>query len=225
MYSILLMNRQSSVGRTSKTKERLSDRISVSCALQAIALSQFPVYFFFSGLYYTDCVSTAVVLIAYALSQRGAAYVSAWCLCLAVFIRQTNAVWCLFIWALNVLDIIDPDGSVAGGSQSFFLAVFLLMKRAWLNKGRIFLRTSLQLVPVAGLIYFVIINGSIVAGDKEAHKPQLHAMQLLYCLSFCTLAAAPVIVTPSRCVSWIKIAHCHLPCELQITYLDTDKNS
>ena len=202
MYLILSTNRRYTLTRTSQSSVTTISGISIPCALQAIALSQFPLHFFFSGLYYTDCVSTAMVLIAYAMAQRSVVHVSAWCLCLAVFIRQTNVIWCLFIWALTVLDISDPGESIVLGIHNLPSAVKLLLKRVWLHRSRIILKTSLQLVPVASLAYFVYVNGSIVAGDKEAHKPELHIMQFLYCLGFCTAAAAPFLITPIRYASF-----------------------
>lgn len=169
-------------------------------ALQAAALTQFPLHYFFGGLYYTDTPSTAFVLAGYASAQRRHYLLSAVCLSAAVYIRQTNAVWCLFVFALSVLDIIDPSGDVTTGDAGPIAATVGLLQMAIAHLGRVIRRTAALLLPVVGLACFVVQNGSIVAGDREAHRVQFHGMQLLYFLTFFTVAAAPLTMRPARVV-------------------------
>lgn len=67
---------------------------------EALNLCLFPPLFFFSGLYYTDVLSTLVIVVAYFAFQRGAggAYVGGGLLAyglgvVGLVMRQTNVFW------------------------------------------------------------------------------------------------------------------------------------
>jgi alpha-1,2-glucosyltransferase len=55
----------------------------------------------------------------------------------------------------------------------------------------------LVLVPGA-FLGFVVFNKGIVVGDRTAHSPVLHLMQLNYCAAWLTLSLAPITCTPAR---------------------------
>ena len=56
---------------------------------------------------------------------------------------------------------------------------------------------SLALVPFL-FVVFVVVNGSIVVGDKAHHEPALHFVQPLYFVLFSAAALAPLHFTPHR---------------------------
>ena len=59
----------------------------------SVNLSLCPVLYFFSFLYYTDQVSTAMVLLTLCLQLSGQLWLSAFSGLLSVLCRQTNIVW------------------------------------------------------------------------------------------------------------------------------------
>ena len=46
---------------------------------------------------------------------------------------------------------------------------------------------------MAAFVVFVAVNGAVVVGDKSAHQPQLHLMQLPYLAAFFTCVLAPAL--------------------------------
>jgi alpha-1,2-glucosyltransferase len=83
----------------------------------AVNIALFPPLFFFSGLYYTDVLSTCVVLLAYReFLQRKGAYTNSTTGSFTVFVtgllsllmRQTNIFWvAVFMGALEVMRCIE----------------------------------------------------------------------------------------------------------------------
>jgi alpha-1,2-glucosyltransferase len=98
--------------------------------------------------------------------------------------------------------------------QSLVAELASLLHSAWQIRGQLLVQFwPLLLLPVA-FCTFVVLNGSITLGDKEAHAPSAHLMQPLYWALFCLVNAAPLLLQPSitgplvanvkaRPVSWV----------------------
>lgn len=79
----------------------LSDR---KATLMALVISLYPLHWFFTFLYYTDVASLTAFLAMYLACLRKRYFLSALFGALAIFIRQTNVVWMLFVACSGVLD-------------------------------------------------------------------------------------------------------------------------
>ena len=90
--------RDTSSSSPTSSSSTSTSKSSASASARAVVLSLFPPHVFLCGLYYTETPSTAFVLSAYAAARNGRTILSACALGAAVITRQTNAVWCLFIW-------------------------------------------------------------------------------------------------------------------------------
>ncbi|OAY24834.1 dol-P-Glc:Glc(2)Man(9)GlcNAc(2)-PP-Dol alpha-1,2-glucosyltransferase isoform X2 [Manihot esculenta] len=79
----------------------LSKRKAVSFA---VILALYPLHWFFSFLYYTDVASLTAVLAMYLTCLKKKYYFSALLGAFAVFIRQTNIIWMLFVACTGIID-------------------------------------------------------------------------------------------------------------------------
>lgn len=106
-----------------------------SNALTAFNIASFPPLFFFGGLYYTDVMSTAAVLISYDMFIKRAANPQ-WSITndlltvvigvVALFFRQTNIFWvAVFPAGLTVIQVLKENGHTSaiatGQSYSSFI--------------------------------------------------------------------------------------------------------
>lgn len=85
-----------------------------AAAQTAVNVALFPLIFFFGGLFYTDVWSTVLVLAAYLATLRDRAWAAALLAWLALWFRQTNVVWVVFmagvcaVRTLERLQSLDP---------------------------------------------------------------------------------------------------------------------
>ncbi|CCJ28716.1 unnamed protein product [Pneumocystis jirovecii] len=86
---------------------------------EAILLTQFPLLYFYSTLYYTDILSTLLVFLSLYLTLRKQHKTSAMISFLSLAIRQTNVIWVLFLISLSIFPpqifkpkIIDTEFTV-----------------------------------------------------------------------------------------------------------------
>jgi alpha-1,2-glucosyltransferase len=91
----------------------LSDR---KATFMALVMSLYPLHWFFTFLYYTDVASLTAVLAMYLTCLKRRYVLSALFGTLAVFIRQTNVVWMLFVACSGILDF-TLDSSKQKGKQ------------------------------------------------------------------------------------------------------------
>ncbi|KAG2444946.1 hypothetical protein HXX76_001682 [Chlamydomonas incerta] len=74
--------------------------------------------------------------------------------------------------------------------------------RAWRRRGRLAAALWPLLLPPAGFVAFLIRNGgSVVLGDKEAHKPVKHGAQLLYFAAWSGLMLWPQLLPAAAAVA------------------------
>jgi alpha-1,2-glucosyltransferase len=181
------------------------------------------------------------VLLTELLLARGATYSAAVSAAAAIAMRQTNAVLVTFLTGAAMLQMVlqqlqqqqspaaEADsirvtrskqgaGAQTGQQQQqrqgLLAELTSLLQCVWQIKGQLLVQFwPLLLLPVA-FCAFVVWNGSITLGDKEAHAPSAHLMQPLYWGLFCLVNAAPLLLQPSitgplvaniraRPVSWV----------------------
>ncbi|KAB1224100.1 Dol-P-Glc:Glc(2)Man(9)GlcNAc(2)-PP-Dol alpha-1,2-glucosyltransferase [Morella rubra] len=82
--------------------------------ISAVVLALYPLHWFFTFLYYTDVAALTTVLAMYLASLKKRYWLSALLGALAVFIRQTNIIWMLFVACTGVIDstITHPKNNV-----------------------------------------------------------------------------------------------------------------
>lgn len=73
-------------------------------------------------------------------------------------------------------------------------SVSTLLTTAWTTKAGLARDYCLLLLLPVAFVVFVIWNGGITLGDREAHAPTRHLMQPLYFALFCLANAAPLLL-------------------------------
>jgi alpha-1,2-glucosyltransferase len=168
-----------------KPESDVADPTNTVDAHVAANIGLFPPLFFFSALYYTDLVSTAVVLLHYHLLLRslrkgfidGVTGVLLVILGLvALLFRQTNIFWvAVFPAGLSVLNYFDTSKQNQSGARS--LTYTNIMQRSW-EKSELFS------MP----IYEASLEGE---ADPYHHTYQrrTHSNDIDYFMFLCSLAA------------------------------------
>lgn len=72
-----------------------------------------------------------------------------------------------------------------------------ILGNVWRLKFSLLTQYCLLLVLPVAFAAFVVWNGGITLGDREAHAPASHLMQPLYFALFCLASAAPVLLQPA----------------------------
>jgi alpha-1,2-glucosyltransferase len=72
-----------------------------------------------------------------------------------------------------------------------------LLCNAWDRRVALMQAYCLLLALPVAFVAFVVWNGGITLGDKEAHAPTLHLMQPLYLALFCLASAGPLLLQPA----------------------------
>ncbi|KAF8609686.1 glucosyltransferase [Ceratobasidium sp. AG-I] len=178
--------------------------------LESIAISAFPIAWFFSFLYYTELGSVFFVLATVLAAGRGAHILAAIMGAISCTFRQTNIVWIAYAAAFSILQdmrrkrvrsqasknhsgpavLYDPmalDASLSDIPKilcSIPSVLPSIISTAWP-----------YVLPVIGFASFVIWNGGIVLGDKSNHVPALHVPQVYYFTAFASLFGLPVLVS------------------------------
>jgi alpha-1,2-glucosyltransferase len=192
----------------------------------ALVVGLLPTQLFFAFMFYTDVASLLFLLLTELLLVRGATYAAAAAGAAAIGMRQTNAVWVTFLTGAAMLQYLlqqrqhqrqhqHPSAKDSGGSngsssvsstkqqgaseqqQNPAAELFSLLGCAWQHKGALLARFWLLLLLPSAFCVFVVWNGSITLGDKEAHAPSAHLMQPLYFGVFLLSNAALLLLQPS----------------------------
>jgi len=179
-------------------------------------ISLLPVLFMFTFMYYTDPVSTAMVLLTYCLHLSGQDWLAAFAGFLSVLCRQTNIVWVFLAAAETAGELVTsevrlhqartkhpPTLSLTMGGQLWELGMGLvdLARYPW----RILRILGLVVVSCGGYLLvgvaflgFVHLNQGIVVGDRSAHTATVHLLQLGYFAAFFTGLTLPFAVKNLR---------------------------
>ncbi|KAK4197300.1 family 59 putative glycosyltransferase [Triangularia verruculosa] len=184
----------------------------------AINTALMPVVFFFSGLYYTDPLSTLVVLLSYRHhlqrvgSKRPGLLSDVWTILLgvaALFMRQTNVFWVVvYIGGLEAVHVLrsvkpaaqeflttlhDPPLSKSGPDDWLFCLLTIAVT-ALCNPAKV-IRQIWPHITILGLFLgFVAWNGGVVLGDKSNHIATIHLAQMLYLWPFFAFFSLPLFL-------------------------------
>lgn len=90
-----------------------------------------------------------------------------------------------------------PQQQPQGGVVDMLRELCSLLLAAWQHKVQLLAKFWLLLLLPVAFCAFVVLNGSITLGDKEAHAPSAHLMQPLYFGLFCLANAALLLLQPS----------------------------
>ncbi|VDO40128.1 unnamed protein product [Onchocerca flexuosa] len=161
---------------TSKLNSRYLEFI-----LSSLIVLLLPVLFHSSLLYYTDLLSITTLLWAISL-QPG--ILSSFIFAISICTRQTNIIWAA-VYGLTHLFILFKK--LNKNTLSIMVLIRSLL-HFW----------SLLLLPIGFITFFILNGNSIVLGDRLAHQPVPHFMQICYFLIFLCFSAAPLLVFSSK---------------------------
>lgn len=136
----------------------------------------FPLMAFYSNLYYTDVISTLLVV---AGSVMPNALTSSLFFSISLWFRQTNIIWAGFVGFVKLWKVSPYD--VRGLWKYWNITV------------------PFTLVAVQFVAYLVWNNGAITLGDQDNHTVSLHFAQILYFFLFTAAFSIPLLE-----IKWIR---------------------
>jgi len=187
-------------------KEAYSDILGL---WSSVNIALLPVLYFYSYLYYTDQVSTCMVLLTLCLHLGDQDWLAGFTGALSILCRQTNIIWVFFCAAMTAGNIAisevrhhqmtskqPPTFSLNTSGQLWELYVGLSqILQSW----KMFRLLRLILVKCGGYIIvgimflaFVHINNGVVVGDRSAHMVTIHLPQICYFAAFFTVLTLPL---------------------------------
>ncbi|XP_029143011.1 dol-P-Glc:Glc(2)Man(9)GlcNAc(2)-PP-Dol alpha-1,2-glucosyltransferase-like, partial [Protobothrops mucrosquamatus] len=186
--------------------------------LSTLTLAIFPTLYFFTFLYYTDTGSTFFILFAYLMCLYGNHKTSAFLGFCGVMFRQTNIVWTVFCggsvvaeklsesWKVELLKSKEKKNLLTQNlfSESIRIVRFVLgYFTSFKNLSNVILLIWPYITVMVAFATFIVLNGGIVLGDRSSHEACLHFPQLFYFFSFSLFFSFPLIVTPSKVISFL----------------------
>uniref|UniRef100_A0A1B6LAR4 Dol-P-Glc:Glc(2)Man(9)GlcNAc(2)-PP-Dol alpha-1,2-glucosyltransferase n=1 Tax=Graphocephala atropunctata TaxID=36148 RepID=A0A1B6LAR4_9HEMI len=183
--------------------------------MTAANLAMLPPLYFFTFLYYTDTVSTCLVLLCYLLHLQRRPWLAATAGFMAVITRQTNIIWVAFFAFETIIEYLKEEAvwrrkkkitSVVESSFKYLqilnFVVIDLSKQDSYKVGHFIGRVLSSVIGylMIGLMFFgfVVYNRGIVVGDRTAHSVTLHLPQLLYFALFASVFSGPHFVVKVR---------------------------
>lgn len=187
---------------------RFKEMGSFVTTLHTINISILPPLYFFAHLYYTDVISVSAVLALYYYWLKSFHKSAAICGFASIMMRQTNVVWVSMFLGVSVINLLvklirdqmkyNADYRSAK-LKGFFHSTVILAKSLDLLK---FIKQVLSLswcyiLVICAFLMFVILNGSIVVGDKSAHIATVHVPQVFYFSVFAVFFGFPLLLHKS----------------------------
>uniref|UniRef100_A0A1B6IPA8 Dol-P-Glc:Glc(2)Man(9)GlcNAc(2)-PP-Dol alpha-1,2-glucosyltransferase n=1 Tax=Homalodisca liturata TaxID=320908 RepID=A0A1B6IPA8_9HEMI len=183
--------------------------------MTAANLAMLPPLYFFTFLYYTDIVSTCLVLLCYLLHLQHRPWLAATAGFMAVITRQTNIIWVAFFAFETIIEYLKEEAvwrrkkkitSVVESSFKYLqilnFVVIDLSKQDSYKIGHFIGRVLSSVIGylLIGLMFFgfVVYNRGIVVGDRTAHAVTIHLPQLLYFALFASVFSGPHFVVKVR---------------------------
>lgn len=179
----------------------------------SVNMSLCPVLYFYSYLYYTDQVATAMVLLTLCLHLAGRDWLASFTGILAVLCRQTNIVWVFLCGATAAGHILvteirlhqattkhPPTISLTTAGQLRELGIGvadLVRGHTWKLMrvlGLALVRCGGYVMVGLGFLAFVHLNNGVVVGDRSAHVATCHLTQLAYFAAFFSALTLPFAV-------------------------------
>lgn len=176
---------------------------SLPALLATIRLSLLPISVFFVSLYYTDSLSTMCILAVIYTTQwndsvvrplRSRQFLKLFICLFAVFVRQTNVIWIAFALALQLADLYDHSTC----DYSLFQSINKFVRHCLASLDVVVSISWPYLVSLFAFVIFVIVNGSIVVGDKSNHSMTVHLVFPLYLAALTVKTSAVSIFFRSR---------------------------
>jgi alpha-1,2-glucosyltransferase len=105
---------------------------------------------------------------------------------LAIFVRQNNLIWILYLIIYRVLSDHKKQILVPKSLPSHFITIIKILLT---NKWQILRQCRFQIAVVVLFLGFIRVynNGQLVFGDHSHHQLTFHPNQLLYLSLFCLL--------------------------------------
>ena len=203
------------------------DESGVKLALTTLALSWFPVLYFFTFLFYTDQGAIFMVLIMYLFFLNGNNLTASALGAAAIMFRQTNIIWVVYVAGLVVrkqlmlwMMKINEKKDVKLDSLSdwdFLKLTVITLKECYFNNHKLFINLVKEIVRQVygyilvglGFAAFVLVNGGIVVGDRSQHVASLNFPQLFYFLSLTNVFAFFHLTSPYKIKSFLKFCWKH----------------
>jgi len=195
-------------------KENFEDSLAL---LSSINISMLPVLFFFNFLYYTDTVSTTMVLLMYSLYLSDKFGLSSLAGLLSVLCRQTNIIWVFCVAGLAggqiLIEQIHLHQARTKHPPTLALTTFGQIKEVVTGTCRLLTNSPAEIAKIIGMIVtqcfgfiivgisfliFVKLNNGIVVGDRSAHTAVIHIPQILYFSIFSLGFSFPFMVHQAK---------------------------
>lgn len=144
--------------------------------------------YFFTHIYYTDVPSITMILFMLLLSLRKYRKSSVIFAALSVLMRQTNIVWVVGTLGVHLVDKMMLNVYPKMKRENATFGNFIFALKTHINNPKMLLnfiwRAILEnfgyFLIIFAFVIFLIVNGSIVVGDKSAHEASIHIPQLFY---------------------------------------------
>mmetsp|Transcript_19534 Transcript_19534/g.18868 ORF Transcript_19534/g.18868 Transcript_19534/m.18868 type:complete len:540 (+) Transcript_19534:194-1813(+) len=114
--------------------------------------------------------------------------------CVSVLIRQTNAIWLLFIAGTMMLSHLEQKNIFRDSPVISIEKISDFLLKLLRNSSYLLLVTWPILVPIVFFAAFVLFNKGIVVGDKDHHQPVVHMSMPLHACGILTLLLLPIII-------------------------------
>ncbi|CAH1153548.1 unnamed protein product [Phaedon cochleariae] len=194
--------------------------------LSALTMALIPPVYFFSLVYYTDIVSLTMILVMIVAYEKNCHFLASIFGFASVLCRQNNIIWVGLVggrYVLTNLHSIIMEKStrkyVSEGTER--IERFTHTQTPWSSVMQLvcqpkmlldlplkfWLNTSSYGAVLLSFMIFLIINGSIVVGDKTAHEATIHIPQLFYFSLFSMIFAWPHFV--GEVINFTKFARRH----------------
>ncbi|KJA26077.1 glycosyltransferase family 59 protein [Hypholoma sublateritium FD-334 SS-4] len=179
----------------------------LSPTFEAMALSAFPLTWFYGFLYYTEVPSLLSVVMTVMFATKGWHWGAAVAGMISCTFRQTNIVWVLYAYATSQLMHLRFRRAAAGQPELPKLHDPLALEASpgdLIQSIKSAPKVIFDLLPaflpytlvLAAFGAFVVWNGGIVLeGDKVNHTPVLHVPQLYYFVAAATFFGWPVLIS------------------------------
>ncbi|KAG5676778.1 hypothetical protein PVAND_006587 [Polypedilum vanderplanki] len=172
--------------------------------LNSLSIVLLPPMYFFSLIYYTDIPAITTILSTIYFSMKSQHVLSSICGFLSVLMRQTNICWVAGILGMNIIDAmiakVYPNIDLKKSStKHLYVAIKNHLKKPKMLYElilKILINFYGYIIVILCFVLFLILNGSIVVGDKQAHVATIHLPQLFY-FSLFTLVFGTSIWLPN----------------------------
>lgn len=151
---------------------------------RALNLALTPTIYFFNFLDYTDSASITLIAVMFYYNLSKSEWRLGFVSLVAVFIRQNNIIWILYLIIYRVLTDNKKIILVPNSLPGHFVTI---LKIFFNNKWQILAQCRFQILVIVSFMAYLKIfnNGNYVFGDHTHHVMTFHPNQLLYLSLFC----------------------------------------